>query len=349
VTGKKLLKAQVGPIDLQVGVPQVLVDRVQGTTGYRLVEPGLSRAIAVLAGRSRRSDTTGDAGPPRVPERVPQPEEVDPGARRILDRIAPIDWYHSIDLGNGVSTPGFVDHRPQLNLYGLPESLEGKRCLDVATFDGFWAFEMERRGAAEVVALDIGHFSESDIPKVILPHAVELDGAQPTGEGFRTAADLLGSKVRREICNVYDLSPERLGTFDFVFVSDLLIHLRDPQLALERAFSVCGDRVVVADSFEPALQERDPHLPLARFTGGLTSETWWLPNVATLHSMMVVAGFEPVAEVARFVLNAASSGLIHKVVLHGGVPARHSWRDQVDEEAARRRGSAAVSAAGKGA
>src|SRR4051794_2756443 len=57
-------------------------------------------------------------------------------------------WYHTLDLGAGVSTDGMFDLRPFVDLYGLPDSLEGKRVLDVGTFDGFWAFEMERRGAS---------------------------------------------------------------------------------------------------------------------------------------------------------------------------------------------------------
>ena len=45
-----------------------------------------------------------------------------------------------------------------------PQSLRGKRCLDVGTYDGFWAFEMERRGAAEVVAVDVLDHARWDWP-----------------------------------------------------------------------------------------------------------------------------------------------------------------------------------------
>src|SRR2546423_14048035 len=62
-------------------------------------------------------------------------------------------WYHTLELGGGVVTKGMFDHRPVLDRYPIPEDLTGKRCLDVATMDGFWAFEMERRGAASVTAL----------------------------------------------------------------------------------------------------------------------------------------------------------------------------------------------------
>ena len=57
-------------------------------------------------------------------------------------------WYHTLELGDGVVTDGMFDHRPHMHHYPLPEDLTGKRCLDVATMDGYWAFEMERRGAA---------------------------------------------------------------------------------------------------------------------------------------------------------------------------------------------------------
>ena len=82
------------------------------------------------------------------------------------------------------------------------------RVLDIATFDGFWAFEFERRGA-EVVAADIASWSDVDIPRRMVPYAGELDLDRPTGEGFRLAHEILGSKVERLESSVYDLDPER--------------------------------------------------------------------------------------------------------------------------------------------
>ena len=66
-----------------------------------------------------------------------------------------LGWYHTIELGDGVVTEGIFDHRPVVDRYMIPADLCGMRCLDVGTMDGFWAFEMERRGAAEVVAADL--------------------------------------------------------------------------------------------------------------------------------------------------------------------------------------------------
>lgn len=332
---KRSFRIGLGSVDLQIEVPGHVADRIKDSAAFRVMSPGVHMLARRLAGRQPGAADTSNAVGRRVPQLLPRPVDVPLEARAIIDRVAARSWYHTIDLGFGVATPGFVDHRPQMGFYGIPESLEGMRCLDVATFDGFWAFEMERREAGEVVALDLARFSDSDIPKVIVEDAIRLDGEQPTGAGFRLAADILGSSVKRETCNVYDLSPERFGKFDLVFLSDLLIHLRDPQLALERVFSVCRGNVIVADSYDPAV-EAMAEMPMARFTGGIASETWWLPNVATLRAMMEVAGFEPVTEFSRFVLDAASVGDIHKVVLHGRVPESHSWRRLVEDEAVRR-------------
>ena len=53
-----------------------------------------------------------------------------------------------------VACYGWFDLRPFVADYHLPERMDGMRVLDVGTWDGFWAFEFERRGA-EVVGLDI--------------------------------------------------------------------------------------------------------------------------------------------------------------------------------------------------
>ena len=72
-------------------------------------------------------------------------------------------WYHTIDVAPGVTTPGWFDLRPVVDHMPWPD-LTGKRCLEVGPYDGFLSFEMERRGAAEVVAADIGSPWEWDWP-----------------------------------------------------------------------------------------------------------------------------------------------------------------------------------------
>ena len=76
-------------------------------------------------------------------------------ADELREHVAAHDWYHTIELAPGVVTPGWFDTRSVVDALPLPASLAGKRCLDVGTFDGFWAFELERRGAEEVIAIDV--------------------------------------------------------------------------------------------------------------------------------------------------------------------------------------------------
>src|SRR5437763_15351542 len=103
-------------------------------------------------------------------------------------------WYHTLDLGQGVVTPGMFDHRPIVGRYPLPTDLSGKRCLDVATMDGFWAFEMERRGAAAVTALDLADPAELDWPAALRDsHERTLD--ETKAERFALAREALGSRV----------------------------------------------------------------------------------------------------------------------------------------------------------
>src|SRR5690606_26765214 len=70
------------------------------------------------------------------------------------DERATIPWFHRIDLGGGVVTPGLDDTATKLRQVRLPEDLTGKSVLDVGAWDGFFSFEAERRGASRVVALD---------------------------------------------------------------------------------------------------------------------------------------------------------------------------------------------------
>src|SRR6476659_6979467 len=92
-------------------------------------------------------------------------------ASELREEVEKYGWYHSLDLGNGVRTNGMFDHASVLGRYPIPADLTGKRCLDVGTMDGFWAFEMERRGAAAVTALDLEGPAALDWPAAIrAPH-----------------------------------------------------------------------------------------------------------------------------------------------------------------------------------
>ncbi len=146
----------------------------------------------------------------------------------LSDEVRNREWYHTIELAPGVDTPGWFDLRPVAPKV-LPRMLSGKRCLDVAAFDGFWTLEMQARGAGEVVAIDVLDPRQWDWPVGSDDDVRQaVSQRKGTGEGFSIVMEALGRKVERRALSVYDLDPADIGTFDFVYVGSLLLHLRDP-------------------------------------------------------------------------------------------------------------------------
>ena len=205
-----------------------------------------------------------------------------------LDR----DWYHTIEIAPGKLTPGWFDTRSVVSKLPFPASLEGKRCLDVGTFDGFWAFEMERRGAAEVLAVDILDPNRWDWPANARPDVISTIAERKSrGEGFSIAREALGSAVERRELSVYDLAADDVGKFDFVYVGSLLLHLRDPVRALERVRSVCRGSMLLVDAIDLGLTVRHPRRPVASLDG-VGRPWWWRLNLAGMVRAVEVAGFE---------------------------------------------------------
>lgn len=128
-------------------------------------------------------------------------------------------WFHSIELAPGIVTPGEDSNQlklPILDELGLPADCRGMRALDVGCSDGYFSFELEKRGA-EVVA-------------------IEFVAAEACG--FAVAKRILGSKVEFRVDNVYNLNPTSYGTFDLVLFLGVLYHLRKPLAALDAIRSV---------------------------------------------------------------------------------------------------------------
>jgi tRNA (mo5U34)-methyltransferase len=202
-------------------------------------------------------------------------------------------WYHTMELAPGVVTPGWFDLRPIVERMPWPD-VRGKRCLDIGPWDGFLSFELERRGAAEVVATDISSPAEWDWPALLRgrgPAYLErLAGSSP-GAGLEVARRVLGSAVERVEISVYDLSPERLGSFDVIVCGSLLLHLRDPVRALEAIRGVCEGVFLSAEQIRPGLTLLRRRAPLMDFRAGERCQ-WWIPNAAGHRAMVSAGGFE---------------------------------------------------------
>jgi tRNA (mo5U34)-methyltransferase len=224
------------------------------------------------------------------------PETIEPGELR--RRVEQIDWYHTLELGHGVVTPGYLDHRGVRKRIPFPATLSGKRCLDVGTFNGFWAFEMERLGG-EVVAVDVLDPQAWDWPLGSDPATVAAIGERlAQGSGFELARAALRSSVKRIDRSVYELDPGELGSFDVVYLGSLLVHLRDPVRALERVRSVCAGTLILVDGIDLPLTLRCPRTPVSRLDGR-GRPWWWYPNLAGLVRLVEAGGFELTAAPRR--------------------------------------------------
>src|SRR5712692_11640559 len=97
--------------------------------------------------------------PPAVP--APEPPRHDPPldgpAAELLARARTYYWFHSIDLGNGVVTPGSKSLdllRAEGDAIFGPLDLRGKSVLDIGAWNGNFSFEAKRRQAARGLATD---------------------------------------------------------------------------------------------------------------------------------------------------------------------------------------------------
>jgi SAM-dependent methyltransferase len=205
-------------------------------------------------------DPLGGRGGANTPEQEVAdilPLEVDAAtARRVLGEVP--FWFHTFALNRaeGIYTPGVaVDHRYRLPF--LPTNFATLGVLDVGTFDGFYAFVAEARGARRVVAID----SEQHVEWVRARWGSEAEG----GKGFRTIARLLDSRVEYRRLEASRL--DELGeTFDFVFCLGILHRVTDPLglLQLLRTRLADGGRVlletygVTGDDGSPSIRVHRP-------------------------------------------------------------------------------------------
>ena len=180
-------------------------------------------------------------------------------------------WYHQIELAPGIVTPGphhSAGALAALDRVGLPREASRLRVLDLGCRDGFFAFEMERRGA-EVVGIDY---------------------AAPDVTGFAVAARLLGSSVTYVVENVYDIDPRRHGLFDLVLLLGVLYHLRNPILALDRVRAMVRPGALVFVESQVSTAPRVQTMPLWQFLprdshhGDHTNK--WMPNLAGLTTVI---------------------------------------------------------------
>lgn len=208
-------------------------------------------------------------------------------AETLADRVSRIRWWHRIDLGSGIITPGLDDSFRKLTIMHLPESLLAKTVLDVGAWDGFFSFEAERRGAVRVVAADLYNWRHPRFGK----------------QGFQLAKTVLQSNVEELDADILELSTDQIGKFDVVLFMGVLYHLRHPLLGLERVRSLTKELLIL----ESHTDLQDLVRPAMVFYPGseLNNDgtNWWGPNLALIRAMLQDVGFRKLVEYPHFERN----------------------------------------------
>ncbi|HEX3464299.1 MAG TPA: hypothetical protein VHS78_09665 [Candidatus Elarobacter sp.] len=211
-------------------------------------------------------------------------------------------YYHTMDVPGVGLVRGEWDLRGGVDAYLGDEPVTGKRVLEVGTASGFLCFEMERRGA-EVVAYDLGSGDAWDV----VPFAGRDDAAEAAERSrhierlnkswwFNHAA--FGSRARVVYGTVYAI-PESIGKVDVCTFGSILMHLRDPFLALQRAAALSPRTMIVTEPawrrspralVEGRARRRSP-LFLPNAQTGEPRDAWWAFTPESVSNMLGILGY----------------------------------------------------------
>jgi len=249
---------------------------------------------------------------------VGSPGAIDP---ELVARINARQWFHTIDLGRGVVTPG-APVNAVLEQPGAFPDMRGRTVLDIGAWDGKHSFRAEQAGASRVVALDhyvwqvdfvarMHYWAECEAAGRLPDPSYDgfLDPVNTPGkEGFDLARQALGSGVEAVVGDFMTMDLAPIGTFDVVLFLGVLYHLVNPLGALQRIRQLT-DGVAVIET-EAVLVPGHPAQHLLSFYPGkeLNGDhtNWFAPTEATLHAMCRAAGFARVETAAMTELTKPS-------------------------------------------
>lgn len=194
-------------------------------------------------------------------------------------------WYHRMELAPGLVTPGFHLEPLWDHLRAVRDKIDyhDKAVLDIASFDGMFAFEAEKKGAKLVVAADCLYRSFSNLlfcKEVFQSNVIPYYNISP----YR-----LTDRLDVFFDEQY-VEEEEDRRFDIVQHFGLLYHLRDPLLSISQSRSVlkvggkliietdvvlnCDDSFMLFNGLPNVTRIRDNY------------SVWWAPTRSCLVEML---------------------------------------------------------------
>tara|TARA_Y100000996_G_scaffold400502_1_gene370545 strand:+ start:82 stop:1035 length:954 start_codon:yes stop_codon:yes gene_type:complete len=254
------------------------------------------------------------------------------------------EWYHVMEIpGVGLTPSVSFDLRNDLdNILGRNVNYKDKKVINLGSITGHLSFEAERRGA-DVTSVDLS----VDPDQMVKKQATERDWVPRANEDWKKdllafmkrevqrrnafwyAHKALNSKSRLLISHANNL-PKDLEMHDIGIIFSVLVHIRDPFLALQRMCSHINEKIVITElggyptyifKYLPAnfhiatqnakanfleknekLLDKIPNFiskriyknrPLQRFLPEMsrTASKWWAFNPEAIKAMLKILGF----------------------------------------------------------
>jgi hypothetical protein len=216
---------------------------------------------------------------------------------RLVTNPADCIFYHTMDIPGHGLVKGEWDLRPDPAAYLGNVDFKGKRVLEMGTASGFLCFYMERQGA-EVIAFDLSEEQSWDlIPYSRSAYAEARErnkkGIRRHNNGWWFNHRAFESRAKVVYGTVYDV-PSDIGHVDICTFCSILLHVRDPFLALQSALRLTRDTVIITE-LRPvdSGKLRGPFLMFKpQFEIGFPSGTWWDLSPAAIQEFLGVLGFE---------------------------------------------------------
>lgn len=233
-------------------------------------------------------------------------------------QISPDDYYfyHTIDLPGLGEMKGEWDLRTFADAYIGHVDVRNKRVLEVGAANGFLSFHMEKAGAS-VISYDLS----PDLDWDMVPFA-HKDGAawapmrknhiRKLNNAYRLSHSLLDSRAELVHGTVYAI-PKSVGLVDISTFGSILLHVRDPFLALQQAARITSETIVITEILDNNRQKiinnlfswlgadtvrrirhklLGPSMIFRPITAvGHPEETWWHLTPELLEQFLSVLGF----------------------------------------------------------
>ena len=197
----------------------------------------------------------------------------------LKSRVDAVSWHHSIDLKNGIITPGNKSLdllKKEADAILGPVRIEGASVADIGAWNGYFSVESKYRGARQVTAID--HFSWT----------------HPTCRGresIEIVLDQLGVEVELKQYDVKDTNVENVGMHDIVLFLGVFYHLFDAQSDLKQISELAKDLLVVETHQDGHGIERPAMVFYPGDVLGGDESNWWGPNPELMYELLTEAGF----------------------------------------------------------